>query len=636
MKRISLKSLLILLLLPLFIALGTVIFTAGLGNTRDFLEQQLHGHAQDAATALAIRLAPAFLANDEATIANTVDGLFDHGYYSSITLKHPQGNVILHREEALRIENVPVWFLNWLPLTTREGEAEVSQGWKRGATIHVISHPGHAYLQLWQNATDTLFWTLAFCAAAALLLILVLTRALASLASMEKLAMQVSEGRFPQLDTVPRIRELDHIGRALNRMSSSVARMLESKRQQIDQLREDLHHDPSTGLANRDYFISTLDAARTESGSSAGLSLLQVTGLENLNAQAGREAGDHLLKAVGMAVASIAARYHAFAARPSGSQFAIFMEACDSASLEDATSSLTQAVNQALSELGTDKCCAVYAGTAMSNCSDSSALLARADAALRDACLGPSGTTRSADNALQKILGRESMRHLLREAIQDIRLSLSWQPLIACAGWNLIHAEAYARLPNGNGQNLPAGAFITLAEEEGLIVALDQHILTSAMLSDSTAPRAVNVSDHSLSSPDFVDWLRSFISEPDKLYLECTLGRASTSPPATDTLMALKQEGFRVVLDHFVPSFSAMELLSRLRPDWVKVEGGLCRHARENAGTRKLLSSLCEFAHEHGVQVAATGVEREEDITMLQELGLDGIQGKAIQSITTA
>ena len=632
MKRISLKTLLILLLMPLFMSLGAVLFTTGLGNTRDFLEQQLQGHAQDAATALAIRLAPAFAAHDNAAIANTVDGLFDNGYYSVITLTNPQGNVILHREEALRIENVPGWFIDWLPLTTREGEAEVSNGWKRGATIRIVSHPGHAYLQLWQNAADTLFWTLAFCAATALLLVLALTRALASLENMEKLAMQVSEGHFPQLDTPPRIRELDHIGHALNRMSSSVARMLESKRQQIDQLREDLHHDPATGLANRDYFIAALDAARTESGGSAGLSLLQITGLDSLNAHSGREAGDHLVKKVGMAVKSIAERYHAFAARPGGSQFALFMEACDSASLEDATTSLTQAVNQALTEMGTSSLCAVYAGTAMASESGYSVLLARADAALRDACLGPSGTTRSAGNTAQAALGREHMRHLLREAIQDIRLNLSWQPLVACAGWNLIHAEAYARLPDGNGQNLPAGAFITLAEEEGLIFALDQHILTSAMLSDSPAPRAVNISDHTLSSPDFIAWLRNSIAEPGKLYIECTLGRASTSPTAMEALKSLKLDGFRVVLDHFVPSFTAMELMSSLRPDWVKVEGGLCRHARDNAGTRKLLSSLCEFSHEHGVQVAATGVEREEDIIMLQELGVDGIQGKAIQT----
>lgn len=636
MKQFSLKTLLILLLLPIFLLMGAVLFTAGLGHTRDFLQQQLRNHAQDAATALALRLSPAFAREDMAAVANTVDSLFDSGYYRAIILQRPTGQVLLSREETLSVETVPSWFMELLPMATPEGRAEVTTGWKRAAVIRVSSHPGHAYLQLWQNARTTLLWTLGFCAAAAALLVLALNRALAPLAAMERLAVQVGEGRFTRLPDVPRVRELGHIGQALNRMSAAVERMLGDKTRFIDRLQEDLHHDPATGLANRAYFESTLESALQGKAPHGGLVLLQLSGLERLNARGGREEGDRLVKAVGMAVAGMARHHNGFAARLNGSQFALFLEACDNTALEELALGLAQAAEHAAREMGHAEACAIHAGTAHAGGGDRSTLLARADAALRDARLGPSGTSRT---AAENTPGREEMRHVLRQAVRDISLELAWQPLARCADRALVHHEAFARISDPQGRVLPAGAFISLAEEEGLVATLDQHILTEAWVSlgqGHARSCAVNISGLSLAQPAFIAWLHGFAADPGRLTLECTLGSLAASPSALEALAGLKRGGFHIVLDRFVPSASALELMAALRPDWVKVEGGLCRHAKANAGTRALLRSLCEYAHELGLRVAATGVEHEEDFALLCGLGMDAAQGRVFDSAMPA
>lgn len=641
MKHISLKALLILVLLPMYLTMGIALFATGLDHTRDFLRQQLRNHAQDAASALALRLAPAFAANDMAAVASAVDALHDSGYYRAIVLERPGGSPVVSREFPLVVEQVPAWFMRLLPMEAPRGTAEVTTGWRLAAQVGVVSHPGHAYRQLWQDARDTLLWTLAFCLATIPILIWVINRALRPLGAMERLAIQVGEGRFPRLDAVPRVRELVHIGRALDHMSASVERMLDEKTRLIDQLRADLLHDPATGLANRAYFESSLDHALGQDAPRCGIALLRVEGLAELNAWQGREAGDRLINCVAAALHGFALGHGGSAARMDGAQFAMLLEDCERDTwreyAETLSLDLSQALDQVLAhrlpELGVDHGCALHVGTAWTREGDRPGLLARADAALRDARLGPSGSTRQADGPMP---GREETRRCLRQALGEDALTLAWQPLVNCGDQALVHREAFARLTDAQGILLPAGAFIALAEEEGLLPELDRLVIARAWRARAANTRdacAVNVSAATLAGADFPEWLAGLAGEPSRLFLECTLGGAEFAPGVTRALARLKATGFPVVLDRFVPGARALEQMATLAPDWVKLEGGLCRHAVAHPGTRILLTTLCEYAHALGIRVAATGVEKEEDVAVLQSLGLDAVQGRVFDGL---
>jgi len=212
------------------------------------------------------------------------------------------------------------------------------------------------------------------------------------------------------------------------------------------------------------------------------------------------------------------------------------------------------------------------------------------------------------------------------------RLELAWQPLLRCADGELEHREAFARLDDGAGGMLPAGAFIALAEEEGLAAGLDRRVAARAWAVLAAAPSvsgALNLSPASLTQPDFVDWLANLVAQPRRLYLECGLARVAASPAVADALVELRRRGFGLTLDRFVPGTTGLELMATLRPDWVKLDSGICRHALDHAGARVLLRGLVEYARELGVRVAATGVERRADLALLRDLGLDAAQGRA-------
>ncbi len=627
MKSVSLKTLMVGLLALAFLLLGGLLFTANLVHTRDFLRHQLQTHAQDTATTLALQLSPALQAKDLATVTNTVDALFDSGYYRRIALTAPDGKPILTREVRVRVAGPPDWFIRAIPLETPAGMAEALAGWQRAAVVEVVSHPGYAYRQLWQTTGSVVLWTLALGAAAAWLTIWLLKRALRPLGDMERLAVHLAEGRFEQLPHTHPIRELTAISAAMNRMSASVERMLDEQRQLVERLQHELYHDELTGLFNRVYMISATDAALAEPGQSVGLAILRFGGLSELNAHQGRAGGDALVRAAASVAGVLAAEFSGVAGRLDGGQFAILLDQTQETTLTELAQRLGEAGAHILLELNAQAHCQAHVGAALATGARRTTLFAAADAALRDARLGPSGSYRVATGAAP---GAADMRKALMRAIEHNAIQLEWQPVLRCRDQALDHFEAYARIPGAEGELLPAGAFVHLAEEMGLVATLDELVLTHAWmaLDGKQTAAAVNLSAASLVSPGFVDWIRQWVQTPAQLRLELSLSAVLATPGALDALAALKAAGFPIVLDRFVPQLDTLARLRELRPNAVKVEGALCRQARDDAGSGALLTTLCVHARELGIAIGATGVEREDQREALCGLGFDTVQGR--------
>lgn len=624
---ISLKTLLIVLLALVFLLLGLALFLAGLSGTRDFLQRQLASHAQDTASTLALQLSEELARADMAAVTSSVDALFDSGYYRRITLSQPDGRILLDRELPVVVDGAPHWFVNAVPLATPSGRAESMTDWKR-TVVQVTSHPGFAYQQLWTSTRDTLGLALVFWGISAILGAILLTRALRPLADMEILALSVAQGEFTHLPELPRVRELRHIGQSMNLMSDSVRRMLAEKSSLVERLQVELFHDPHTGLANRTFFMATLVDVLREHADTCALILLQVDGLGSYNSRQGRAAGDQLIRAVAAAVRAAERLPAEHVARIDGSQFGVILEFADRDKLAVYADTLARAAALALEDVDREHCCGLHVGAALAEGDDSSSLLARADAALRDAKLGPSGTSRLAAGAAP---GAGNLRDLLRQAVLDARLHIEWQPVLTCGEEDLDHFEAYARLQTPDGGTLPAGAFVYLAEESGLVTALDKLILSDAWVAERLHPTAacsVNLSTTSLLDGAFVSWLTGFVRTPEQLYLEVPTNRLATSPDARHNLASLREAGFRIVLDRFIPQANALTWLHDIRPDWVKVEGSLCRQAKDDVGTRAMLETLCDYARELGCRVGATGVEFEDDLQVLCGLGFHAAQGR--------
>ena len=626
---VSLKTRLIVPLSLLFLLLAIGLAGSALWHTRDFLERQLAQHAQDAATTLSIRLAPHFARDDGAAIANHVDALFDSGSFQRIRLSNARGDQILERQHALRVEGVPASFIERIGLATPVGLAEISNEWRIVGQVVVTSHPGLAYRQLWQTTLATLALALGGWLIASLLVIFTVGVSLRPLSDMEKLARRVAAGEFPRLKRTARVRELRRIGIALDDMSQALARMLAEKARLIAGLERELNHDPVTGLVNRRALLADLDTALAARDETPRLLVIgRVTGFADYNRGLGRAAGDRVLRE--LAASWSAAAAGGLLARLDGPQIALLLEAPDATDALAQLESLASAGHRAMADAGLSFHVGAAYGMELAR---ASAWLARADAALLRAERGEAG-----GHALAAVPPDASARHPdLATLLNADALTLDLQDVVACDEGAVLMREALARLTYA-GQRHSASPWIGEARAAGLLTRLDRLALAAAVEVwtqgvPATMPISVNIDAASLLSGEAADWLAAltlhYPEMRERLLLELPLD-ALRAPQLEAPLRALRERGVGLVADRFTLTPGALELLARLRPDWVKLDASLIRAAHHSAGNQLLLAAVCEYARGLKIRSCACGVETEAMRRLAVAAGCDAAQGYAV------
>ena len=242
----------------LFLLLLAGTWYAKLESTSSFLTSQLESHAQDTATFLALSISPHVAEKDMTAVEGMINAVFDRGYYQMITFSGPRRNMLIERVLTVKIEDVPSWFIRWIPLKTPEATSDVMAGWNQAGTIHVKSHPGYAYATLWKDVVNMTAW---FAACAVFVLIaggLGLRMLLKPLVAVERQADALCRKEYKIQEPLPWTREFRRVVEAMNRMTNKVKEMFEEQAAQAEGLQERAYHDPLTGLGNRRYFESQI------------------------------------------------------------------------------------------------------------------------------------------------------------------------------------------------------------------------------------------------------------------------------------------------------------------------------------------------------------------------------------------
>jgi EAL domain-containing protein (putative c-di-GMP-specific phosphodiesterase class I) len=230
---------------------------------------------------------------------------------------------------------------------------------------------------------------------------------------------------------------------------------------------------------------------------------------------------------------------------------------------------------------------------------------------------------------------------LITHAVENDELVVYYQPIIEVKTGLLQGFEALVRwdLPEG-GRLLPT-EFIPAAERSDLISEVDTWVLNRAAEELAVWNRAaqsrqllvtVNVSGRHVNSPRFLDDVATAVLgrsdvDPGQLVLEIT-ETVLVDDAAVETLRELRRAGVALCLDDVGAGHSTLAQLSRLPVDIVKIDR---RHL--DTGSRKSRESfrkLVQAAHEHVSLVVAEGVERRDQLELIEEAGVEFAQGFAL------
>lgn len=637
---------LITLVIVLFIAGYIGSFSISSANLRHFLDKQLASHAQDTATSLGLSLSAAVQSDDLPVMEAMIDAVFDRGYYQRIALTAVNGMTLVERSSPARIKDVPDWFVRYVDLDTPDAEALVMSGWKQAATVHVRSHPGHAYRELWQNTVDT-FWMFFLTALAVILLGLLMIRImLRPLQGVETQAEAICNGTYPIQEKLPRTRELRRVVEAMNRLSHKVNESFTKHAELTDRLRHEAHRDPLTGLGNRRWFNQQLQYQldTREEPARGALILVALQQLDRLNAAAGYQAGDHLLQTVARLLESHIEHYPRCSVfRISGTEFGILgidLEISEAETLasELATDLAQPGITNMLPEAGV-----AHIGVAMWEHGDAAdTLLARVDIAMRTAQASGDNTWhryKPATEAATAVRGNLEWRDYLRQVSRSGGITLFMQPVYALSDDppRPMHRELLARLTDDDGKPLDAGLFMPVAERLGLAIELDKAIVRLAVQhlevqQHDNTPHAVNLSTGSAHDAAFHDWLLETLRDSPE-----TTNRLLFEFPeraiATDTrnvaaaIERLTAAGYYCGIDHVGRSFRSLAHLRSLRVRYLKLDGSYTRDIHRDRDNQFFVRAVCDMAHSIDIQVIAGAVETDDEAGMIARLYVDGVQG---------
>ena len=232
-----------------------------------------------------------------------------------------------------------------------------------------------------------------------------------------------------------------------------------------------------------------------------------------------------------------------------------------------------------------------------------------------------------------------SMMSELRQAMKDGRLRLAYQPKLSLTKDAIGDAEALIRWEDGNGAIVSPDEFIPLAEATGVIREVTTFALRTA-LADVKAWRskgldmrvAVNVSALDLAEAGFVDEVERALSHAgvpaSQLTLEVTESALIRSQSeAVETLTRLRERGVRLAVDDYGTGQSTLSYLKHLPVHEVKIDKGFVTALATDESDAILVRSTINLAHDLGLEVVAEGIEDQQTLDALRDLGCDYAQG---------
>ncbi len=468
-------------------------------------------------------------------------------------------------------------------------------------------------------------------------------------------------GRTPHLQSEHRMRHADGSwrwvltrGLAIRGVDGDATRLAGSlsditdRRKAERQLEHDALHDSLTGLPNRALFMDRVDQvinrALRDPGLGCAILFLDIDRFKLVNDSLSHAVGDHLLVAFARRI-SAALRPGDTVARIGGDEFTILLDGISDAAgamlLADRIQGLL--VN-AFKVDGHELFVTASIGIALADRPmDAGELMRNADIAMYDA--KRRGRARSAvfDHSMhRRVVDRLTRETELRQAVEDGLLGIHYQPIIDLDSGRVSGLEALVRWPEGWTEVEPL-EFIPIAEETGMIGALGLHVMrtalqevadwrTGGLLSDEVQV-SVNVSGRQLEDPRLPAQVRAAIATvgipPEALRLEIT---ESVLMHDHERIQAIVSEvcatGIGLHLDDFGTGYSSLAALHRFPVDALKIDRSFIASIDDqDHGSEAIVRSTVALAHSLGLGVIAEGIENEQQLRRVRELGCELGQG---------
>ena len=429
-------------------------------------------------------------------------------------------------------------------------------------------------------------------------------------------------------------------------LRKEVGARIAAEKQQL----HDAVHDSLTGLPNRELFVDrlthTIGIAKRRKDYLYAVLILDIDRFKVINDSLGHQAGDQLLIAIGQRLIACV-RPGDTVVRLGGDEFAILLE--DINGLGNAVY-IAERISTALAAPFTVAGGHEVFATGSIGIALSAVEYAFSEQVLRDADTAMY-QAKSSSNATYAVfepgmhahaLERLHLETDLRKAVERKEFVVHYQPIVSLETDRLHGYEALVRWLHPVRGLLNPGEFIQMAEETGMIVAIDRLVMREAcrqmqewqgqVPGNERAFISVNLSHKQMVQPDLVAHVEKVLREtglgPGSLKLEITENVIINNPEEAIAMLGrLKALGVQLYIDDFGTGYSSLSYLHRLPIDGLKIDRSFIMNMGENGENQQIVRTIMLLARDLNIAVIAEGVETAHQRSLIKAMHCEFGQG---------
>lgn len=254
---------------------------------------------------------------------------------------------------------------------------------------------------------------------------------------------------------------------------------------------------------------------------------------------------------------------------------------------------------------------------------------------------GEKGSVRFYDDEMQKQRELENeIVNDMKEAMEQKQFKVYFQPQYSIKSHEIIGAEALVRWERDNGTVLSPNAFIPVYENNGKIIELDFYVFETVVefiaenlkAGREQVPISINASSLHASDPQtintYINILKKYSVDPTMVEIELTETAVVSEYESVRKLFdSFQLHGIKTAMDDFGSGYSVLNTIVDIPVDVIKIDRGFITSCLETDRGIYFLKHLIDMIRNLGYQIICEGVETDEQIEILRQIGCDEIQG---------